>query len=210
MADVRARLYLITPRVGDMTEIEPYLAAALGAGDVACLLLRLDAMPARAAKDLIRQVAAIVQPRDTALLVDDARLSAHAGADGVHVEGLGQVFTDALDSLKPERIVGIGGALSRDEAMQAGEAGADYLMFDAGPGAAAETLGLTAWWAEIFNVPCVGVAHRPEEVEALAASGAEFVALSDAVWQDPRGLAAVVGEAEAALVRAARRVGASA
>ncbi|HEX4766981.1 MAG TPA: thiamine phosphate synthase [Lichenihabitans sp.] len=207
MADVRARLYLITPRIGAITEIEPQLAAALGAGDVACLLLRFAAMPERAAKEIAKRVAAIVQQRDTALLVEDARLAAHVGTDGVHVEGLGQAFADALDSMKPGRIVGVGAGLSRDEAMQAGEAGADYLMFDAGPGAAAETLGLTAWWAEIFNVPCVGVAHRRDEVEALGASGAEFVGLGDAVWRDPRGLAAVVGDAEAALVRAAARRG---
>ncbi len=210
MADVRARLYLITPRIGAMTEIEPQLAAALGAGDVACLLLRFAAMPERAAKDFARQVAAVVQPRGTALLVEDARLAAHAGADGVHMDGLGQTFTDALASMKPERIVGIGGVLSRDEAMRAGEAGADYLMFDAGPEAGAETLDLAAWWAEIFNIPCVGVAHRLDEVEALAASGAEFVGLGDALWRDPRGLAAVVGDAEAALAHAAKRVGAPA
>lgn len=208
MADHPPRLYLVTPPIEAFGELPSGFDAALARGDVACLLLRFKALPERAVKEIVKQVAGLVQPHGTALLVEDARVAAHTGADGVHLSESGQVFTDALDSLKPERIVGIGGVLSRDDAMRVGEAGADYIMFG-GPdesGDAAETLERVSWWAEIFNVPCVGFAESLQDVEALAATGAEFVGLGDAVWRDPRGAAAAIAEAEGALVRGAGRV----
>jgi thiamine-phosphate pyrophosphorylase len=78
--------------------------------------------------------------------------------------------------------------------MRAGEAGADYLLFDADFD---ETLERAAWWAEIFETPCVALARRLEEVGPLAASGAEFVMIGEAVWSDPRGPAAAMREAAA-------------
>jgi thiamine-phosphate pyrophosphorylase len=92
--------------------------------------------------------------------------------------------------------------------MAAGESEADYLMFgDLEPGGetAAETLERAAWWAEVFNVPCVAVAHELAEVEALAASGAEFVALGAKFFDDSRGPAVAIAEAQAALDRAEAR-----
>ncbi len=203
MPEQRARLYLVTPPLGVLTDLPPGLAEVLAAGDIACLLLRLKPLPERAAKDLVKQVAGMVQAGGTALLVEDARVAAHSGADGVHLSDAGAAFTDAMDSLKPERIVGIGGALSRDDAMRLGEAGADYVMFGADDADPAETLETVGWWAEIFNVPCVGHACTLGEVEALGASGAEFVSLGDAVWHDPRGPAAAVAQADATLIRVA-------
>ena len=73
---------------------------------------------------------------------------------------------------------------------------------DPGGDSAAAILERASWWAELFNVPCVAVAHRPEEVEALARSGAEFVALGPDFFADPRGIARAVAEAQAALDRA--------
>lgn len=205
MAEFRTRLYLVTPPVAALADLPNDLADLLRRGDVACLLLRLKEMPERDAKDLVRQAAPLVQESGCALLVEDARIAAHTGADGVHVSDPGQPFDDAIESLKPERIVGIGGDLSRDDAMRVGEAGADYLMFGAFDDAdAAATLEAVGWWAEIFTVPCVGCAATLREVEPLAGAGAEFVALCDAVWRDPRGPAAALADAQATL----RRVGA--
>lgn len=207
MPDVRARLYLMTPLLRAASDIVPGLEATLTAGDVACLLLRVQDLPERDAKQLIREVAQIVQRNGTALLVEDPRVAARTGADGVHVSGPGDALASALESLKPERIVGVGNLASRDAAMRAGEDGVDYLMFGeprAGEGASARegTLEQVAWWAEIFNVPCVGFAGALDDVEALALAGADFVALEDAVWRDPRGAAAAVAEAQAAVRRA--------
>jgi thiamine-phosphate pyrophosphorylase len=89
--------------------------------------------------------------------------------------------------------------------MAAGELDVDYLMFgDLDPGGepADSVLERAGWWAEIFNVPCIAVAHELAEVEALAKCGAEFVALGAFAFDDPRGPATVVAEAQAVLDRA--------
>ncbi|MGO8739126.1 thiamine phosphate synthase [Rhodoblastus sp.] len=206
---IKPRLYLITPRVAEAEALASSLKAALGAGDVACVLLRFATPDEGARKKIVKALAPVVQAAGAALLApDDALLAARAGADGVHVEGLGENFAAALESLKPERIVGVGALADRDEAMRAGESDVDYLMFgalDPGGDSAAAILERASWWADLFNVPCVAVAHRPEEVEALARSGAEFVALGPDFFADPRGIASAVAEAQAALDRAEAR-----
>ncbi len=73
---------------------------------------------------------------------------------------------------------------------------------DPGGESAESVLERASWWAEIFNVPCIGVAHDLSEVDALAKSGAEFVALGASIFDDPRGPAAAVAQAQAALDRA--------
>jgi len=193
-----ARLYLVTPLLGAAEPFDAALKAALGAGDVACVLVRFAASDPGRRKAIVRALATIVQSADAALIVDgDAQLAARAGADGVHVEGLGEAFGDALESCKPDRIVGVGGLATRDDCMSAGEDDVDYLMFGAPDDSAspAEILERTRWWAEIFNVPCVAYAATLGEVADLSAAGAEFVALEKAVWDDPRGPAAAVSEA---------------
>ena len=208
MSEPRTRLYLVTaPLAAPAGTAGAAIAAALGAADVACLLLRMAPAAERDRKDLVKAIAPGVQERGTALLVEDPRLAAHTGADGVHAAGAGDAFAAALDSLKPERIVGAGSLVSRDDAMRAGEAGADYVMFGdagfAGPGPDPDdVVEQVGWWAEIFNVPCIGFARHLCEVEAIAAAGAEFVGLGDAIWADPRGPAAAVAEALAAIARA--------
>lgn len=209
MPEPLTRLFLITPILTEASAAAPAIAAAVGAGDVACVLLRLASPDARSAKTLTRALGRPLQEAGAALLVEaDPRLAAHADADGVHASGLGDELDAAIDSLKPERIVGCGGLGSRDDAMQAGERDIDYVMFgepapDGTVPDAAWTLERVGWWAEVFNVPCVGYAATLDEVEPLAAAGADFVALGAAVFEDARGPAAAVAEAAAALGRAA-------
>lgn len=210
MTDPATRLFLITPAVADAPAFTGALADAMGAGDVACVLLRHAARDERDAKAIVRAIAPAVQAHGAALLVeDDPRLATHADADGVHVRAGGDRLTDALERLKPERIVGCGPFASRHDAMEAAESDPDYLMFGE-PGAdgalpdPAATLEEVRWWAEIFNVPCVGFAGSLGEVRALAEAGVEFVALGEAVWADPRGPAAAVADAVAGLREAAR------
>jgi thiamine-phosphate pyrophosphorylase len=178
-----ARLYLVTPALSaaDLDAFAPRFAEALGAGDVASVLVRLA--EAGEAKRIVSPLLEIAARHDAALLIErDMRLAARLGADGVHVEA-GQV-AEAVESFKFQRIVGAGGLRTRDDAMTAGEAGADYVMFGE-PGvspsfeAARERV---RWWAEIFETPCVGYAARLEQVEPLAAVGADFVALGAAIW----------------------------
>ena len=95
---------------------------------------------------------------------------------------------------------------SRDDAMAAGEAGADYVMFgeprrDGYTPPLAETLERTAWWAEIFQTPCVAFAGALDAVAPLTAAGADFVALGDAIWLAPSA-AAAMAEAQALVAKA--------
>jgi thiamine-phosphate pyrophosphorylase len=183
------RLYLITPALADASAFAPKLEAALDAGDVASLLVRLaaGADPKRVVAPLLDIAAA----RDVALLIeDDPRLAARLGADGVHVSF--DAVAEPVASFKGQRIVGAGGVGLRDDAMAAGEAGADYVMFGEDEGESPEaTLERVEWWAPIFETPCVAYAGTLEEVAALAAAGADFVALGEAVWDAPDPAAAV-------------------
>ena len=186
------RLYLITPALTEVGAFARKLEAALEAADVACLLLRTATADEGSAKAIVRALAPVVQGRGVALLVSgearfDSRFVGRTEADGLHVTGTGPALDEALEALKPNRIVGVGGLHDRDIAMIAGESGADYLMFG-GPdetGDAASVAERVAWWAEIFNVPCVGYCGDPADAARMAEAGAEFVALCDGVWDDP-------------------------
>ena len=111
--------------------------------------------------------------------------------------GVGDELEAALASLKPGKIVGVGAITGRDDAMTAAEAGVDYLMFGDADGTQsfAEILEQVNWWAEIFNVPCVAYARKHEEIAEFVRAGADFVALCDAVWSDPRGIDSALREA---------------
>ena len=205
MTDEKPRLYLITPPLAEAESFAADLAAALDAGAAASVLIRFATNDPGARKKIVRALAAAVQSRGAALLVEgDAQLAIRADADGAHLRGLGEPFEEARDALKPERILGVGGLKTRDDAMSAGEDGVDYLMFgeptaDGYVPPLAETVERLDWWSQIFEVPCIGYAAKLDDVAALCAAGADFVALGDAVWSDARGPAAAVAQAESLL-----------
>ncbi len=190
-----ARLYLVTPRGKEPSALARALDEMLDAADVAAVLLRLPAGEERALIESIKAVAPVVQERGVALLLDGhADIVARANVDGAHLTGI-DAFTGALDRLKPDRIAGAGGLQTRHDAMLAAERGADYLMFgepDGGRVPFDELVERVAWWAELFEPPCVGYAASLDEVGALAAAGADFVALGDFVFSDSRGPSAMI------------------
>jgi len=194
------RLYLVTPVIEDAAAFSGKLRDAIAAADVAAVLLRLKPAGERDLINRIKLLAPLVQDKDIALLLDGwPELVARAGADGAHLTGI-EAFMAAVDSLKPAKIAGCGGVNGRDDTMVAGERGADYVMmgqsttgqrrppFDA----IVERIG---WWAELFTVPCVGFAASLKEITPLSAAGADFVAIGEAVWDDPRGAHAALAEA---------------
>ena len=194
------RIYLVTPPVADPAGLKDALASAVGAGDVAAVLVRVAATDERTMINRIKVLAPIVQGKGVALLVDGhPEIVARAGADGAHMTGVA-ALAEALALLKPARIAGCGGLASRHDAMVAAESGADYVMFgepdeDAHRPSFEAVLDRIAWWAEVFEIPCVGFAASVEETEQLAAAGADFVALGDAVFGDARGPAVAMAEA---------------
>jgi thiamine-phosphate pyrophosphorylase len=132
----------------------------------------------------------VVQRRDAALILDSrVDLVARSGADGAHLTGV-DAFVEALPTLRPERIAGCGGLDTRHDAMRAAEQGADYIMFgepDAHGHRSAFDLieERVAWWAEVFEAPCVAYAAGLEDVAPFVAAGADFIALGDWLWRDP-------------------------
>jgi len=197
------RLYLVTPPLA-ASVLAATLAQALEAADVAAVLARPPAAGETNLIEWVQAIAPAAQNRGVALLLDGHPEGVEpAGADGAHVAGLA-AFDTALPLLKPRYIVGCGGLSSRHDAMLAAERGADYVMFgepdrDGRRPAFAAVLDRVAWWAELFEVPCVGWAMNLDEIAALAAAGADFVAIADAVWADPRDPGSAVSAAVAQL-----------
>jgi thiamine-phosphate pyrophosphorylase len=196
------RLYLVTPALDDTESFARELDAVLGTADIAAVLLRLADADERTLINRAKTVAAAVQRRDIALLLDGrAEIVGRAGADGAHLTGI-EAFTAALQSLKPDRIAGAGGLRSRHDAMLAGESGADYVLFgepdrrgSRPPFPAVEER--IKWWADLVEVPCIGYAGSADEVRALAQAGADFVALGDWTWTE--GATAAVAAVAAAM-----------
>jgi len=194
------RLYLMTPQVADPATVRDALAAAIESADVAAVLLRLAAADERTLINRTKAFASLVQDQGAALLLDGLPdIVAHAGADGAHLSGT-EAFEAALTTLKPTRIAGCGGLQTRHDAMIVAESGADYVMFGE-PDRRQHRPSLEAivervtWWAELFEVPCIGFAGGIEEVAPLAEAGAEFVALGDWTFTYPEGAAVAVAEA---------------
>jgi thiamine-phosphate pyrophosphorylase len=201
---INARLYLITPTLDDPSAFAPQLEAALGAGDVAAVLLALADADERTLVNRAKSIAAIVQKREVALLLDNRpELVGRVGADGAHVSGI-EAFVAALPTLKPERIAGAGGLRSRHDAMVAGENGADYVMFGEpdrrGHRPPFDTVEeRVQWWADLVEVPCVGYAGTAAEVAPLRDAGADFIALGNWLWNEPQGAFATVAAAAKSL-----------
>jgi thiamine-phosphate pyrophosphorylase len=193
------QIHLITPPIEDAAEFRPSLAAVIALARPASVHLRLAIADALAAKRHVQSLAAVVQESGAALLVDppaDLRDVARMGADGVHAPDPSGLDA-ALRDLKPDRIVGVGGLRTRDGAMSAGEAGADYLLFgeprpDGSLPPLAQVEERCRWWAEVFNVPCIGYAPDLAAVGVLARTGVEFVALGPWAFAPDADLGAVL------------------
>jgi thiamine-phosphate pyrophosphorylase len=183
----------------------------LAKADVAAVLVRLKPADQRGMISRIKALAPAIQNSGAALLLDGhVELVARAGADGAHLTGI-QAMEDALPTLKPDRIAGVGGLATRHDSMAAGEAGADYVLFGE-PDKNGQRPSIEAiaerleWWAELFEPPCVGFAASREEAGEFAAAGADFVLVGDFIWVDPRGAAAALMEAEQ-IIRQAHAAG---
>ncbi|QWG17793.1 thiamine phosphate synthase [Bradyrhizobium sediminis] len=201
------RLYLATPEVDDPSALIASLPGLLAKADVAAVLVRLKPTDQRTMISRVKALAPAIQGSGAALLLDGhVELVARAGADGAHLTGIA-AMEEALPSLKPDRIAGVGGLSTRHDSMAAGEAGADYVLFGepdaAGLRPSAEAIAeRLEWWAELFEPPCVGYAASREEAHEFAAAGADFVLVGDFIWNDRRGPAAALMDAEQAIRQA--------
>jgi thiamine-phosphate pyrophosphorylase len=200
------RLYLISPPKLSAANFLGPLKEAFKGGDVASFQLRLKHVSddeIRRAVDLLRPV---VQAHGTAFILNDRPdLAAELGCDGVHVGQEDASYGEARSQL-PNGIVGVTCHDSRHLAMEAAEAGADYVAFGAffptktkEPKTAAD-IELLRWWREIMVVPCVAIGGiTAANAPALIEAGADFLAVSAGVWEHPKGAEEAVREFNALL-----------
>jgi thiamine-phosphate pyrophosphorylase len=202
------RLYLITPPVLP-EDFATTLAAALDAGDVAAVQLRLKDINDDTLQRTIERLRPVVQSRDVAFLLNDRPdLAVKLGCDGAHV---GQTDMNAKQARKilGDLTLGVTCHNSRHLAMQAGEDGVDYVAFGAffptvtkDPPAMAEIETLRIW-AEIMEIPCVAIGGiTAENCAPLVKAGADFLAVVGAVWNHSGGAAAGVRAMNEAMITA--------
>lgn len=203
--ELKCRLYLITPPRLNASAFADTMKAALDAGDVACVQLRLkDENEMIADGDTIRRTADILMPLvqsyEAAFILNDAvAIADDIDADGVHIGQEDMAYADARALMGPDKIIGVTCHNDRHHAMLAGEQGADYVAFGAfydTDTKIAKTRAepeILTWWSEIFEVPCVAIGGiTPDNAAPLVHAGADFLAVSSGVWAHAEGPAAAV------------------
>lgn len=196
------QLYLVVPAYRSPEDLTTVLEAV----DVACVLLLTTGLDENTLRKAITRLRPLAQERGIAfLLQDQAALAAETGCDGVHL-GDPAAYGATRQRLGEDAIVGVGCGTSRHEAMTAAEKHADYVAFGAPePALRKADLELLSWWQDLMTVPCVAFgADSPEESAAFAAAGADFVAVSAAVWVNPESAPAGLSACAQALVEAAK------
>ncbi|MDB5457202.1 MAG: thiamine-phosphate pyrophosphorylase [Caulobacter sp.] len=195
------RLYLITPpALPDLAAFATRLSEALDGGDVAALQIRLKDVADDAIAAAVAALAPIARAHDVALILNDRPdLAARLDCDGVHIGQDDGPFAEARRLMGPDRMVGVTCHDSRHLAMEAAEAGADYVAFgaffptttkDAPTVADPEILSI---WQEVMQTPCVAIGGVTVDTAALLAqAGADFLAVSAGVWAHPDGPKAAV------------------
>jgi thiamine-phosphate pyrophosphorylase len=203
----RCRVYLITPPSLDLPLFADRLAAALDAGDVAAVQLRLKNVDDHAWRRAIDALRPVTQSRDVAFLLNDrADLVRNSGADGVHVGQEDMPAREARALIGPDATLGVTCKDSRDLAMRAGEDGADYVAFGAFfPSGTKEVTRfidpeILQWWSEMMELPCCAIGGiTADNCAPLVQVGADFLAVVGAVWNHPAGPAAGVRALNAAI-----------
>jgi thiamine-phosphate pyrophosphorylase len=210
MSPPLCRLYLITPSaIDDPAAFAASLAAALEGGDVGAVQLRLKDAPEAAIAAAVKALLPVTTRADVALILNDRPdLAAKLGCDGVHIGQSDGPIAAARKAVGPGRIVGVTCHDSRDLAMDAAEAGADYVAFGAFFDTATKAtiarpeLELLTDWQEIMTIPCVAIGGiTVENCPTLITAGADFLAVASGVWGYADGPEAAVRAFNAAFAR---------
>ncbi|WP_188260069.1 thiamine phosphate synthase [Azospirillum tabaci] len=207
MTETACRLYLVTPPVLEPAAFAPKLTEALDAGGVACVQLRLKGCSDDAVRRACDALRPIAQDRGVAFILNDhPELARETGCDGVHVGQQDTPYAQARRIVGNDAIVGVTCHDSRHLAMEAGEAGADYVAFGAFFPTTTKDAAFKAepellqWWSELMEVPCVAIGGITQENCApLVRAGADFLAVVGAVWNHPDGPGAAVKAFNAAI-----------
>ncbi len=189
------RIYLITPpRIDDVQGFAARLPAVLEAGAVPCLQLRLKEARDDDWREAIERIFPVCKARDTAFIVNDrVDLAKEFGCDGAHI-GMSDMSYEEARRLLPDKIIGVSCHASKDAAMTAAAAGADYVAFGSVfPGGTKEEappcpLSVLEDWAAMATTPCAAIGGiTAENCGALARAGVDFAAVIGAVWNHAEG-----------------------
>jgi len=198
----RCRLVLIAPKGASAQAV----LDALSGGDVASLILPQWDMDDDVFQRHAEAIVPAAQEAGVAVMIaGEARIAMRVGADGIHVEGNKRALGEIVEKHQAKLMVGAGGATTRDDALELGETRPDYIFFgrfgyDLKPEPHPRNLKLGQWWAEMVALPCIvlGGSELSSVVE-VAHTGADFVALSAAVFAEGVEPAAAVAQANALL-----------
>ncbi len=200
------RLYLVTPPSFNLDEFETQLKNALEGGDVASLLISMPEANEGELQAAAKRLVPLAQANDVAVLIENnTQIMGRSGADGLHVTGTDKELEEVMQSFPEERIIGHAGVKTRHDAMVIASMGVDYMFFgllslNQEEEPHRKSLDYASWWSEVFETPCVVLAGSSvSSVDTAAQTGAEFVALREAVWNHPKGPKAAVEQANAVL-----------
>ena len=204
----RCRLVLVTPADADPGVVSAQLAAAGRGGDIACVIVPGGALGEDAFQRSLEGLVPVGQAFGAAMIVaGDPRLAARTGADGIHVRGDAACLARAVADHQGRFVVGAEAGGGRHRALEAGEERPDYVLFgrlggDTHPGAHPGAAESAAWWAEFVELPAILMGGRDlAHLDAAAATGVDFVALSHAVFGPDGDPEAAVRAANAILAR---------
>jgi thiamine-phosphate pyrophosphorylase len=208
----RCRIVLIAPRIDDPAKLKSLIVAATEGGDVASLILPAYDAGDAAFQSRAESLVPVAQAQGIAVMIEgDTRVAGRVGADGIHFEGRKAGLEELIEKFQGRMMIGAGGAKNRDDALELGEARPDYMFFgrfgyDNTPKPHPRNLSLGGWWAQMIELPSIVMAgNEIASVEDVAAIGAEFVALSSAVFAEDADPALRVAAANALLDETAPR-----
>lgn len=196
----RCRIVLIAPAGVDAGDFAARFRLAIEGGDIASIMLPPNGMDEASYQAFAEKIVPMAQEAGiAAIIVDDTRIAGRVKADGIHIDGGKAELAEAIKNFQSKMAVGAGGVKTRDDALDLGEERPDYVFFgrfgyDTRPEPHQRNLSLGGWWAEMVEIPGIVMAGSDvATVETVAATGADFVALSAAVFGegvDPRGAVA--------------------
>ncbi|TPJ47180.1 MULTISPECIES: thiamine phosphate synthase [unclassified Mesorhizobium] len=204
----RCRIVLIAPSGVPAARI----VSAFEGGDVASLILPQNDMDEASFQAFAAEIVPAAQAAGIAVVIaGDTRIAGRVQADGIHVEVSKAELAETVEHFQAKMMVGAGGAKTRDDALELGEVRPDYIFFgrfgyDNKPDPHPRNLALGQWWAQMIQIPCIVMAGSElASIETVADTGAEFVALSSAVFADGDDPKAAIARANALLDETAPR-----
>ena len=205
------QIYLLTPRHIDLDTFPAELEAAISGGEIAALLIDCDASHDSELQKVAQTIVPLAQKKDIAVVLrGDSRIAGRTKCDGLHLDGDRAEIEAGVEDYSERFMLGAEGGNKRHAAMELGETGIDYIMFGRLDAPTTEAihekaLDMADWWSTLFEIPAVIIGGTDlGECSKVGATGIEFIALREAVWDYEQGPAAAIRQANSLLAAAAQ------